>query len=123
MSEDLDKQYADMVFALAKPGDEIAKDFDGHKAHLMHMLIGLAGEVGELMDALKRPIIYRAGWDWPNITEELGDIEFYLQGLRQALSITREEALKANINKLSKRYAEKRYTDQQAVARKDKSDD
>jgi NTP pyrophosphatase (non-canonical NTP hydrolase) len=120
MSELLDEQHREMVRALAKPGDDIAKDFDGHKAHLMHMLIGLAGEVGELMDALKRPLIYRSGWDFDNIVEELGDIEFYLQGLRQGLSIKREDTLNANIKKLSKRYAERRYTDAQAIARKDK---
>jgi NTP pyrophosphatase (non-canonical NTP hydrolase) len=117
---DIEHKHRDIVTALVKPGILIANDMDGYKAHLMHMMIGLAGEVGELMDALKRPIIYNKPMDFENITEELGDIEFYLEGLRQGLSIQREATLKANSEKLAKRYAEMRYTDEQAIARKDK---
>jgi hypothetical protein len=52
--------------------------------------------------------------------EELGDLEFYMEGLRQGLGITREDTLKANIAKLSKRYASGKYSNQQAHEHADK---
>lgn len=118
-----DISHQELVTALAKPGDDIAKDIDGYKAHLLHMAIGLASEVGELLDALKRPVIYNKKWDYENLTEELGDIEFYLEGLRQGLSIKREVTLEANISKLLKRYDSLKYSDSDALARKDKTND
>ena len=42
--------------------------------------------------------------DRENVIEELGDLEFYMEGVRQNLGITREETLNHNIQKLSKRY-------------------
>lgn len=55
-----------------------------------------------------------------NVIEELGDIEFYLEGMRQQLGITREQTLEANISKLSKRYHSGSYSDTQAQERADK---
>ena len=51
--------------------------------------------------------------------EELGDLEFYMQGLRDALKITREETLKINMQKLEKRYGGL-YSNEAAQARADK---
>jgi len=49
----------------------------------------------------------------------MGDLEFYLEGLRQGLDITREQVLNANIEKLSKRYNGFEYSDQAANDRVD----
>lgn len=112
--------YADMVHSLAKSGELIASEMDGESAHLLHMAVGVSGESGELLDAIKKATIYRKVLDRENVIEELGDLEFYMEGLRQGLNITREETLQANFDKLSVRYHKGLYSDQQAQERADK---
>jgi len=112
--------HPELVSALVKPGEQIAKEITDQDAHLMHMAIGVSGESGELLDAIKKRVIYRKALDLDNVIEELGDLEFYLEGIRQGLSITREQCLEANIQKLSKRYSSLKYTNADAVNRADK---
>lgn len=114
-----EQEYSDMVRVLAKNGDAIVEDLSGSKAHLLHMVVGIAGESGELLDAIKKYVIYNKELDRENVIEELGDLEFYMQGLRDELQITREETLRHNMNKLSIRYGEK-YSDVAAQVREDK---
>lgn len=116
-------KHCDLVNALAKSGEDIVKDLDPLKAHLWHMASCIQGEAGELFDAIKKPVIYNKGvFDRKNIVEELGDIEFYMEGLRQALGISRDETIEANIAKLSIRYSEGKYSNEQAQARADKAE-
>jgi NTP pyrophosphatase (non-canonical NTP hydrolase) len=75
-----------------------------------------------MLDTIKKHVIYDQQLDRDNIIEELGDIEFYLSQLRQALCISREETLHHNYVKLSKRYPDQSYTDQHAYDRLDKAD-
>jgi NTP pyrophosphatase (non-canonical NTP hydrolase) len=113
-------QHKTLVNALAKPGQAIADEMTADNAHAIHMAIGISGEAGELLDAIKKAVIYNKPLDRENVIEELGDLEFYMEGLRQGLGITREETLEANINKLSKRYHKLTYSDDQAQKRADK---
>jgi len=112
--------HPELVQALAKYGDTIARELTGDDAHNLHMAVGIAGESGELLDAVKKAVIYRKPLDRDNVIEELGDLEFYMEGLRSRLGITREETLEANITKLSKRYHSLSYTDSHAQQRVDK---
>lgn len=112
--------HPELVAALVKPGHEILVEMTPDDAHLMHMGIGVCGEAGEILDAIKRRVIYRKDLDFENVIEELGDMEFFLEGVRRALGITREQCLEANIRKLSLRYACLRYSNDQANARADK---
>jgi NTP pyrophosphatase (non-canonical NTP hydrolase) len=117
------ESFEEMVAALVKPGDEIARNITPEQAHLIHMAAGIAGEAGELLDAIKKHVIYNKALDLPHIVEELGDIEFYLEGLRQKLEIQREYVLLQNQKKLSGkggRY-ESGYSDEAAQARADKA--
>lgn len=111
--------FAQMVHQLAKDGDAILSSMDGDDAHNLHMAVGISGEAGELLDAIKKQVIYRKPLDRVNVVEELGDLEFYMEGLRQRLGITREETLEANIAKLGVRY-QHGYSDEQAQQRADK---
>jgi NTP pyrophosphatase (non-canonical NTP hydrolase) len=115
------QEHARMVALLVKPGDQIKEEMTAHDAHILHMAVGIIGEAGELIDAIKKKVIYQKPLDMLNVIEELGDIEFYLEGLRTALALNRDETLDANISKLAKRYGEKfQYTNQAAQERKDK---
>lgn len=118
----LEAGYSEMVRALAKPGVEIAASMSAGGAHALHMVVGICGEAGELLDAIKKTVIYGKALDMANVIEELGDIEFYLDGLRQGLSITRAQCIAANVEKLSKRYASGSYSDKQAQDRADKQE-
>lgn len=115
----IDGQHFDLVNKLAKPGSEIADNMNAHEAHLIHMVLGISGEAGELLDAVKKFAIYKKPLDAQNVIEELGDLEFYMQGLRYQLGITREQTLEHNISKLTKRYGDK-YSNQAAQTRADK---
>jgi NTP pyrophosphatase (non-canonical NTP hydrolase) len=112
--------HSHLVKVLVKPGSQILAEMSPEDAHLTHMTIGVAGEAGELLDAIKKKTIYQKELDRENVIEELGDIEFYLEGIRQQLNITREECLEGNIKKLSTRYENLQYSNKAAVERKDK---
>jgi hypothetical protein len=165
---------AQLVAKLAKPGQEILNTLTAEKVHLLHMALGIAGEVAELTGATCRE----------NFVEELGDLRFYVQGVLQGLGVeegdldvplvegasitqlilvagdvvdqikkftvynkpvedtnilgavvvllsnlrameefsglTYEEVHTANVEKLSKRYPELKYSDASAQARADK---
>lgn len=120
-ASDIEEEHALMVERLAKPGEAILATLQIEEADLLHMGFLLAGEVGELLDAMKRHIIYQKPMDRENIVEELGDIEFALSHIRALYKIEREEVLTDNIRKLSSRYASGKYSDKQANERADKS--
>lgn len=111
--------HSELVTALTKPSSEILDSLHTGKISILHAAIGIAGEAGELLDQVKKHVIYNKPLDSENLVEELGDLEFYLEMLRQAASITRQDTLDRNIAKLSIRYAEG-YSDQAAQARADK---
>lgn len=120
MEINLDKKFDEMTLALAKNGQDIINDLTPEKADLLHMAVGVSGEAGELLDAVKKAVIYNKEIDLENVIEELGDLEFYMSKIRQIVGITREEILKHNIDKLSIRYAKGKYSNDQAQERADK---
>lgn len=121
MNEATEIQHAQMVSLLVKDGAIIKEELTPEEADLWHMATGVAGEAGELLDAIKKVVIYRKPVDLTNIVEELGDLEFYMERIRQIFKIQREVTLLSNIAKLQKRYNEKyQYSDEAAQARKDK---
>ncbi len=122
MSSEFDEHYvsySDFVASRVKNPEDIIETLDTEKVDLIHASFGLAGEVGELVDAVKKHFAYNKPLDIVNIREELGDIEFYLEHFRSVLDIDRDEIIQENIDKLTKRYASG-YTDQQASDRNDK---
>ena len=114
--------HPQLVQALCKPGEDIVSSLTPNEAHLLHMMMGIVGEAGELSEAVKKSTMYRKPLDIANVVEELGDLEFYMEGLRQGLGITREMCLEHNISKLSKRYSSGSFSNSQAQARADKGD-
>lgn len=113
--------HSDMVRTLVKNPVDLVEQMTPEKADLVHASMGISGEAGELLDAIKKHAIYDKDLDVPNVIEELGDLEFYMEQLRQRLGITREETLMHNYNKLRKRYEGFKYTDEAAHKRADKN--
>lgn len=75
MNGDTQIKFPEMVRVLAKDGQVILDGANASSAHNIHMAVGIIGEIGELIEALY--------YESDNILEELGDTEFYMEGLRQ----------------------------------------
>lgn len=120
----MEKEYQEMVSNLKKSGKDILLTLTEEECDRLHMAVGISGEAGELLDAVKKNAVYKKPIDRENVIEELGDLEFYMEGLRQNLNITRQETLEANKIKLltgkKARYKSGKYSDDQAQKREDK---
>jgi len=86
------------------------------------MAMGVSGEAGELLDAIKKATIYRKTLDKENVIEECGDILFFVQGILNYYCLTLDDAVEQNREKLSKRYSAGKYSNEQAQQRADKKD-
>jgi NTP pyrophosphatase (non-canonical NTP hydrolase) len=68
------------------------------------MSLGLPGEVGEVIEILKKRL--RDGtFDRENLIKELGDVAYYWARLCRAFDVTPSEVLALNIEKLESRRA------------------
>jgi NTP pyrophosphatase (non-canonical NTP hydrolase) len=86
----------------------------------LHCAIGVAGEAGELADAIKNEYIYNKPRNIANVIEELGDLLFYAHATMNHYNLTEQEVLQANAVKLCRRYKGLKYSDQAAQDRADK---
>lgn len=98
-----------------------AKDLPRDKA-LLHVVVGLMDEIGELAGAIKESEIYGKPMDFENIAEELGDILWRTAYAANHYGMALETIARMNIEKLVKRYPEG-YSDYHAAARLDKGGD
>lgn len=114
------KKNVDAIVRAGEPVPLEPLNLTPEKLHALHMAIGIAGEAAELLDAVCNHVLYGTDFDMENAIEEMGDLEFYMEGFRQFLLTTREHVLRKNIEKLGKRYASATYSDAQAQARADK---
>lgn len=87
----------------------------------MHAAIGISGEAGELIDAVKKNWVYNKELDLGNVKEELGDLMFYIQAMAQLCGFNTQDILQANADKLAKRYVGLKYSNTAAIARADKN--
>ena len=122
--EHLDKAKKQVVYnkdmGLSARPDRFMPQVSPEQSHLLHMALGIFGEAAELLEAITNHVIHGDPLDLENVVEELGDGEFYQEGLRQGLGISREDTLTANIQKLGVRYEGLCYSDEAAQARADK---
>ena len=95
-----DINFKDMVRALAKDGQELINGLTPMSAHLLHMAVGVDGEIGEFIEN------YLENGSRENKVEELGDIENYFEGLIGHLDLDENYAIgsvnliKGNIEKM-----------------------
>lgn len=79
------------------------KDLDSTQL-LLNGALGLAGESGEVVDAIKKHLFQGHWLDKMHIAKELGDVAWYLAIASSALDIDLETILQMNIDKLKARY-------------------
>lgn len=121
IDNNIEPKHQAMVDMLVKNPVEIKANMSVRMCDLLHATLGIASESGEIVDAVKKHVIYNQPLDKENLIEELGDLEFYMHQLRQELGITRELTLQANYDKLLLRYPNFKYTDAKAKERLDKA--
>ncbi|MBP3323078.1 MAG: nucleoside triphosphate pyrophosphohydrolase family protein [Clostridia bacterium] len=92
-------EYQNLAMTTLNP--ELSK-----KDVLINSVMGLCGESGEAIDVVKKWLAQGHELDKERLAKELGDIAWYLAEAATALDIPLEDILKANIEKLKKRYPE-----------------
>jgi NTP pyrophosphatase (non-canonical NTP hydrolase) len=82
---------------------------------LINSVMGLCGESGEAIDIVKKWMAQGHELDKEHLAKELGDIAWYLAEAATALDLPLEDILRANIDKLKKRYPEGFQTDKSLI--------
>lgn len=68
--------------------------------------LGLPGEIGEVVDLLKKYLYHRNGksLDTAKLRDELGDVLWYFFVLLDTIGVSFEEVMEANVRKLEQRH-------------------
>lgn len=96
--------YAQFVRDLnAGDSEEIKQRLSGNVT-LLHGIIGICTEAGEIQDQFKKHVWYGKELDMVNIKEELGDILWYIQLICNEMVVTITDLQITNMRKLEQRY-------------------
>ena len=71
---------------------------------LINGVLGLAGEVGECVDLVKKHLYQGHPLDKEHLTKELGDVSWYLATTAAAIGVDLDSVFQMNVEKLLKRY-------------------
>ena len=71
---------------------------------LINSVMGLCGESGEAIDLVKKWLMQGHELDKEHLIKELGDVAWYLAEAATALGMSLEDILRANLEKLERRY-------------------
>lgn len=74
------------------------------KDQLNNYIFGLVGEVGEVVDLLKKFFFHGHEVDSERLKSELGDILWYVSAVASLFNLDLQEIAQYNIEKLEKRY-------------------
>ena len=73
---------------------------------LLWNAVGLAGEVGEVVEHVKKGVFHRHDIDRSVLLKEIGDVLWYAAGMCTVMGIDLEQVMQENIRKLANRYPE-----------------
>jgi Predicted pyrophosphatase len=91
---------------------------DGRKDMILNGVLGLAGEVGECSDIVKKNRFQGHPLDKEHLEDELGDVLWYIAETCSGLGITLEDCAKYNLDKLHARYPQG-FSKEKSINRKD----
>lgn len=75
-----------------------------YEAMCSNMCMGLAGEIGEVIDIMKKHIYQGKELDITDVIEEVGDVLWYIANFCNVNNITMDECMESNIKKLRKQF-------------------
>jgi len=90
----------------SKPDDEMFAR-TAKSMRLLHSVMGMMTELGELVDPLKKYIFYDKEIDIVNMSEEIGDLLWYMAIMFDDLDLDMVQIMETNIEKLKQRYPDK----------------
>lgn len=73
---------------------------------VLNACLGLAGEVGETLDMIKKWVFHEKELDVEHLKKELGDIMWYMAMMCCSFDFDLDEILQMNVDKLKARYPE-----------------
>src|SRR3546814_6183963 len=79
MAQRLGEEHRSMYIPYSQMVQKLFKEMGSPEATLMHAGIGVDGEAGDLIDAIKKKWVYNKEIDAANLLEELGELTFYMQ--------------------------------------------
>jgi len=97
-------------------------DVNAIDPRILHAVLGIGGEAGELVDKVKKSISYKLPLDMVSLKIELGDLLHYAAMLISACGWTLDDVLHCNVDKLNKRYPNG-FNCEDAIARRDVKED
>jgi NTP pyrophosphatase (non-canonical NTP hydrolase) len=77
---------------------------DSENQKLLLGAMGLAGEVGEVVELIKKKVFHEKSLDRQKLIKELGDVRWYFEYMLITNDLTIEEVEQANVDKLRQRY-------------------
>ncbi len=89
----------------------------GLSGDILHSVVGISGEAGELLDHIKKVIWQGHCIDVSYINKELGDILFYFTSMCNCVGTNIDEVRKLNIEKLTKRYPDGEFDPERSINR------
>jgi NTP pyrophosphatase (non-canonical NTP hydrolase) len=118
------KQFIDESMTRDMPGldySPVSKRLSENNSlmRLLHASIGMSGETGEVLDNLKKSVMYGKELNKENLLEECGDILYYMAVMLHELNSDFEQVMQMNCEKLRKRYPNG-FSEKDAIERKDK---
>lgn len=85
---------------------------------LVHGALGMSGETGEVVDIIKKHMVFDKHLDVENLKKELGDVLWYMSVIIHEIDSSFEEIMQMNSDKLDARYPNG-FSEQAALERKD----
>jgi len=76
----------------------------GSRDAMLNGVLGLAGEVGEVVEAVKKHVFHGHALDRQALVGELGDVLWYVARLAAAFGISLGDVAVRNLDKLQRRY-------------------
>jgi len=114
-------QIPEFVSAIQKRFVESLETADFTYVNMLHGILGLATETGELVDAFAQPLSEGKTFDLVNISEEVGDCQWYEARILESVGKNFEDVQLANIKKLQDkaagRYKSGSFTETAAIVR------
>lgn len=98
-----------------------AADLGSTRDNLLHAMLGLMDEVGELAKTMKAELAYGKELDINNLVEETGDVLWFTALMCNNLGVPMSYVAMNNLAKLRRRYPDA-FSEADALARKDKED-
>jgi len=99
-----------------KVGDYLFQQLDEEKWDMLHAVLGVGTEGGEVLESFRGVLAHGAEPDKENLKEELGDILYYAARLADPLDTSLLEIMQANNRKLRERFPEE-FTQEDALER------